>query len=204
VCAITQNAIFAYAKFSKPEMDSYIRKNLNPFLKLFLEFWSIKMKLTEAKSEQSSYKTQDATSLLKADHKLVEALFVEYKGTNSTAKKKLIVAQLCKELTIHAQIEEEIFYPAVQQALKDHELVPEAIVEHQTLKDLIAEVEGVEPDGDMYDAKIQVLSEYVKHHVKEEESEMFPEAKGTKLNLGELGVLMTERKEELSSQYAQK
>ena len=162
------------------------------------------MKLTEAKPEQSPYKTQDATSLLKADHKLVEALFAEYKGTNSTAKKKLIVAQLCKELTIHAQIEEEIFYPAVQQALKDHELVPEAIVEHQTLKDLIAEVEGVEPDGDMYDAKIQVLSEYVKHHVKEEESEMFPEAKGTKLNLGELGILMTERKEELSSHYAQK
>lgn len=146
-------------------------------------------------------KTQDATALLKADHKLVARLFADYEATNSKTKKKQFVEQICKELSIHAQVEEEIFYPAVQKALKDHELVPEATIEHATLKDLIAQVKGIEPDGDMFDAKIKVLSEYVKHHVREEESEMFPEAKSTKLNLIELGAQMTQRKSELACEY---
>lgn len=152
--------------------------------------------------EKVSNTHKDATSLLKADHKLVDKLFLEYESTNSNSKKKLIVEEICRELTIHAQVEEEIFYPAVQKALKDHELVPEATVEHSTLKDLIAQVKDVEPDGDMYDAKIKVLSEYVKHHVKEEESEMFPEAKSTKLDMNELGALMAERKQQLSANYS--
>ena len=147
-------------------------------------------------------KKQEATALLKADHKLVDGLFKEYEATNSDKKKKQLVDQICKELTIHAQIEEEVFYPAVQKALKDHELVPEAIVEHGSLKELIAAVKGVEPDGDMYDAKVKVMSEYVKHHVKEEEKEMFPEAKGTNLDMVELGARMLERKQQLSQEYA--
>ena len=116
------------------------------------------------KTTTNSFK--DATALLKADHKLVASLFADYESTNSNNKKKQLVEKICKELSIHAQVEEEIFYPAVQKALKDHELVPEAIVEHNTLKDLIAAVKGTEPNGDMYDAKIKVMSEYVKHHVK--------------------------------------
>ena len=147
-------------------------------------------------------KTQDATALLKADHKLVATLFADYETTNSKSKKKQLVAQICKELSIHAQVEEEIFYPAVQKALKDHELVPEATVEHATLKDLIAQIKDVEPDGDMFDAKVKVLSEYVTHHVKEEEGEMFPEAKNTKLDLVGLGAQMAERKMQLASKYA--
>ena len=98
---------------------------------------------------------------------------------------------------MHAQVEEEIFYPAVKQALKDKELVPEAIVEQDTMKDLIAQVEGKEPDSEMFDAKIKVLSEYVKHHVKEEHTEMFPKAKATKLDMLELGTLMAARKKAL-------
>ena len=98
---------------------------------------------------------------------------------------------------MHAQVEEEIFYPAVQRALKDHELVPEASVEHATLKDLIAQVKGVEPDGDMFDAKIKVMGEYVKHHVKEEQNEMFPKARNTKLDMVALGAQMAARKSEL-------
>jgi len=133
---------------------------------------------------------------------LVDGLFKEYEATNSDKKKKQLVDQICKELTIHAQIEEEVFYPAVQKALKDHELVPEAIVEHGSLKELIAAVKGVDPDGDMYDAKVKVMSEYVKHHVKEEEKEMFPEAKGTNLDMVELGARMLERKQQLSQEYA--
>lgn len=152
-------------------------------------------------TKANSSKSEEATALLKADHKLVDALFKEFEATNSDKKKKQIVEQICKELTIHAQIEEEVFYPAVQKALKDHELVPEAIVEHATLKDLIAAVKGVEPDGDMYDAKVKVMSEYVKHHVKEEEKEMFPEAKDTNLDMVELGEKMLQRKQELSRDY---
>ncbi|RYE37752.1 MAG: hemerythrin domain-containing protein, partial [Sphingobacteriales bacterium] len=99
--------------------------------------------------------------------------------------------------SVHAQVEEEIFYPAVKKALKDKELIPEATVEHATLKDLIAQVEGIEPDGEMYDAKIKVLSEYVKHHVKEEQNEIFPKAKASDLDMGELGAQIVARKAEI-------
>ncbi|RZL04259.1 MAG: hemerythrin domain-containing protein [Rubrivivax sp.] len=145
-------------------------------------------------------KPKDAIALLKADHKLVNELFEQYEKTRSAAKKKQLVSQICAELTVHAQVEEEIFYPAVKQALKDKELIPEATVEHATLKDLIAQVEGVEPDGEMFDAKIKVMSEYVKHHVKEEQNEIFPKAKATKLDMVELGSQLSDRKAELLAQ----
>jgi len=112
-------------------------------------------------------------------------------------KKAALVAQICTELTVHAQLEEEIFYPAVKAALHDDELVPEATVEHATLKDLIAQVTDIEPDGEDYDAKVKVMSEYVKHHVKEEQNEMFPKAQKTGLDMVALKDEMTERKEEL-------
>lgn len=154
---------------------------------------------TAAKSAEntSPQKSKEAITLLRADHKLVNDLFDEYEKTRSATKKKSLVKQICTELTIHAQIEEEIFYPAAKKALRDKELIPEATVEHATLKDLIAQVEGVEPDGEMYDAKIKVLSEYVKHHVKEEQNEIFPKVKASNLDLVELGAQLTERKEEL-------
>jgi hemerythrin superfamily protein len=140
---------------------------------------------------------KEATALLRADHKLVSDLFEQYEKSRSVSKKKELVAQICKELTVHAQVEEEIFYPAVKAALKDHELIPEANVEHATLKDLIAQVEGIEPDGEMFDAKIKVMSEYVKHHVKEEQNEIFPKARATSLDMTELGDQITARKQEL-------
>lgn len=155
---------------------------------------SLKKNLSKPKI---SPKAQEATALLRADHVKVSGLFAEYKKARSTSKKKLIVSQICTELSVHAQVEEEIFYPAVKLALKDHELVPEATVEHATLKDLIGQVEGIEPDGEMFDAKIHVLSEYVKHHVKEEHTEMFPQAKATKLDMVELGKKLLDRKTEL-------
>ena len=139
----------------------------------------------------------DAIALLKADHKAVSGLFADYEKTRSDAKKKALVAEICTELSVHAQIEEEIFYPAVKAALKDKLLVPEATVEHASVKDLIAQIEGVEPDGEAYDAKVKVLSEYVKHHVKEEQDEMFPKTKATSLDLVELGTRMAARKADL-------
>lgn len=149
------------------------------------------------KSSPKREKAQDATAMLRADHKRVSGLFSQYEKTQSTSKKKQLVDEICTELSMHAQVEEEIFYPAVKEALGDHELVPEATVEHASLKALISEVEGVEPDGEMYDAKIKVLGEYVKHHVKEEQGEMFPKAKATDLDMKELGAKMAARKEAL-------
>lgn len=140
---------------------------------------------------------KDAIAMLKADHVAVGHLFAEYDKTRSTAKKKALVADICNELSVHAQIEEEIFYPEVKAALKDHQLIPEATVEHASLKDLIAQIEAVEPDGEMFDAKVKVLSEYVKHHVKEEQGEMFPKVKASSLDLLELGARMAARKAEL-------
>ncbi len=157
------------------------------------------MVATAKKIEQTTTsRAKDATALLRADHKEVNDLFDEYETLRSATKKKEIVSKICTALTVHAQIEEEIFYPAVKQALKDKELIPEASVEHATLKSLIAQIEGVEPDGEMFDAKVKVLGEYVKHHVKEEQNEIFPKAKeASKLDLVELGAQLMERKEEL-------
>ncbi len=143
---------------------------------------------------------KDAIGLLKFDHEAVSHLFAEYEKTRSVANKKALVAEICLSLSVHAQVEEEIFYPAVRAALKDKLLVPEAIVEQAGMKVLIAQLEGVEPDGEMYDAKVKVLSEYVKHHVKEEHDEMFPKAKASSLDMVELGARMAARKDELMAQ----
>jgi hemerythrin superfamily protein len=146
--------------------------------------------------------SKDAIALLKADHQAVNALFAEYEKTRSVSNKKALVAEICTTLSVHAQIEEEIFYPAVKAALKDKMLVPEATVEHAGVKQLIAQLEGVEPDGEMYDAKVKVLSEYVKHHVKEEQTEMFAKAKESSLDFMALGVRMSARKTQLMSRAA--
>jgi hemerythrin superfamily protein len=148
-------------------------------------------------SNKTGSKPKDAIAILRADHSLVSGLFAEYEKTRSVSKKKTLVSKICTELSVHAQVEEEIFYPAVKAALRDKELVPEATVEHATLKDLISQVEGIEPDGEMFDAKIKVMAEYVKHHVKEEQNEMFPKAKSTKLDMVDLGERILARKEEL-------
>ena len=144
----------------------------------------------------------DAIALLKADHEAVSQLFDEFEKSRSVSNKKALVAEICTALSVHAQIEEEIFYPAVKTALKDKLLVPEATVEHAGVKDLIAQLQGVEPDGEMYDAKVKVLSEYVKHHVKEEQSEMFPKAKAASLDMAELGARMAARKAALLAKSA--
>jgi len=145
---------------------------------------------------------KDAIALLKADHEAVSKMFADYEKTRSVPRKKALVAEICTALSVHAQIEEEIFYPAVKTALKDKLLVPEATVEHAGVKDLVAQLEGVEPDGEMYDAKVKVLSEYVKHHVKEEHNEMFPKVKSSPLDMVELGARMAARKVELLAQAA--
>jgi hemerythrin superfamily protein len=143
----------------------------------------------------------DAVELLESDHRAVEKLFEEFKNASQDRKAQL-VAQICQELKVHMQIEEEIFYPAVKAALKDHELVPEGKVEHDSVKVLMAKVEGAAPGGEEYEAQVHVMGELIEHHVKEEEEEMFPAARKTKLDLEELGSRMLARKEELSAAHA--
>ena len=140
----------------------------------------------------------DATTLLRRDHETVSALFEQYEKARSNTKKFDLVQEICNELTIHAEIEEEIFYPAVRKAIHDDPMLNEALVEHASLKALIAQVKGKAVDSEpMFDAKITVLSEYVKHHVKEEQDEMFPKAKKSGLDLKALGAELAARKEEL-------
>jgi hemerythrin superfamily protein len=140
---------------------------------------------------------KDAVAMLRADHKKVSELFEQFEKSRSASRKKALVAEICMELTIHARLEEEIFYPAVKAALRDRELVPEATVEHASVKDLISQVQDAEPVGEEYDAKVKVMSEYVKHHVKEEQNEMFPKVKKTRLDMEALAAQMAARKAEL-------
>lgn len=142
--------------------------------------------------------TPDAIALLRADHKLVTELFEKFdKMKGDGPQKKALVERICNELTVHTQIEEEIFYPAARGAVRDEDMLDEAQVEHNGAKELISQLRDQQPGEDMYDAKVTVLSEYIKHHVKEEQNEMFPKVKKTKLDLKELGQQLMQRKQEL-------
>lgn len=140
---------------------------------------------------------RDAIALLRADHEKVSELFEQFEKSRSGEKKVALAMQVCQELTVHAAIEEEIFYPAAKEALKDTEMVPEAIVEHDGVKKLIAEIEEGDSEGEMFEARVKVLSELIKHHVKEEQDELFPAVKKTKLDIKALGEQMAARKTEL-------
>jgi hemerythrin superfamily protein len=146
---------------------------------------------------------QDAIAMLTADHKKVKGLFSQFdklKEDGSDEDKAGLVSTICNELKIHTAIEEEIFYPAVRKAIDDADLMDEALVEHAGAKDLIAQLEGMDTDDDLYDAKVTVLGEQINHHVKEEEGEMFPKAKKAKIDTVALGAKMLKRKTELMGQ----
>ena len=146
----------------------------------------------------------DALKLLEKDHDEVDALFKQYeseKDEMKAAQKQKLAAQICMMLTVHATIEEEIFYPAVRNLDEElRDLVAEAAVEHQSLKDIIGRLEAAPPSDPLYDAGVKVLSEYVKHHVKEEENELFPKVRSSDLDLDTLGAQLLERKEDLEAQ----
>jgi hemerythrin superfamily protein len=155
---------------------------------------------TKPRASKSAAKQQDAIKLLMADHDEVEALFKQFqKAKGGDSQKADIVEQICKALTVHAEIEEEIFYPAARDALaeKGEDMLDEAEVEHASIKNLVEQLQDADPDEEMYDAKVKVLCEYVNHHVKEEEGEIFPKVKKTKMDLNELGDELMERKTEL-------
>jgi hemerythrin superfamily protein len=149
-------------------------------------------------------KNHDAVSLLKADHRTVEELFSRFEKTRSDAQKRKLAEQICMELTLHTMIEEELFYPECQGEV-DEDIVNEAYVEHDGAKMLIAEILAGSPDDRFYDAKVTVLSEEIKHHVKEEEKRdgMFAQAKKAGLDLDEIGERLMARKKELKEEFAQ-
>lgn len=142
---------------------------------------------------------QDAVALLKADHREVEGWFGQFEKSRSDEKKADLAQKICKALTVHMKIEEDLFYPAFLEATSDKELHHEAEVEHDGAKKLIAEIEASGPEDDYYDAKVKVLSEMIKHHVKEEEQRegMFAEARDSEMDLKTLGEQMQARKKEL-------
>lgn len=146
----------------------------------------------------------DAIALLTEDHKKVKDLFEKFDKLSDRSKvnKKKIADQICLELTVHAQVEEEIFYPAVREPIKDDDLMDEAVVEHASAKDLIAQISEMDPGDDLYDAKVKVLSEQIEHHVEEEEGEMFPKVRKAKVDLAALAEQMAARKEELMARAA--
>jgi hemerythrin superfamily protein len=149
----------------------------------------------------------DACSLLDTDHRNVKKLFKVYeelansKASSASQKKRDLANEICTELTVHAQIEEEIFYPALRGALKETGLLDEAEVEHASAKDLIAQIQEATDVDDMFDAKVTVLGEYIDHHVKEERNEIFVKARAARgLDLMAMRDELATRKEELMAE----
>ena len=145
--------------------------------------------------------TTDAIEQLQEDHRQVEALFREFEelaDSDDADAKESVATQICEKLTVHAQVEEEIFYPAARQALGgDTEIIDEAEEEHADAKQLIAEIEEMSPDDDDFDAKVKSLNEAITHHVEEEEGEMFPKLRQSGMETQGLGEQMAERKQEI-------
>ena len=154
---------------------------------------------TTARKRTSGGK-DDALKLLKSDHKEVSDLVKKYQGGRLSKDRKVAIAkQICMALSVHAQIEEEIFYPAAREAMRGgDDLLDEAEVEHGSIKELVAAIQDASPDDDdLFEARVTVLGEYVKHHVKEEEGELFPKIRKSDMDLAEIGRQLMERKEEL-------
>ncbi len=155
---------------------------------------------TSRKAAWAAAKPADAIKLLKDDHRQVQDWFKEFEKLEDDAEKEELARKICEALTVHAQIEEEIFYPALRDAIEDEDLLDEAEVEHASAKELIAEIEDMSAEDRLFDAHVKVLGEYVNHHIEEEESEIFPEAREADVDLKALGAQLADRKSELMGQ----
>lgn len=162
---------------------------------------------SHATQRKAADEPADAIALLTADHREVKRLFQQYQqlvdDEAEDGEKHLTAMQICLSLSVHAQVEEEIFYPEIQEAIKEPDLVDEAVVEHASAKDLIAQLEESDPSDDLFDARVKVLGEYIDHHVKEEENEIFPQVRRARVDVEDLGRRMAERKEELTAGEAE-
>ena len=140
----------------------------------------------------------DAIQLLKKDHAEVSALFTRFQDASDPDEKSEIAGELCRKLTVHALCEEELLYPAAHASIDD-DLVYQAEIEHQSARDLIARIEDADPQAEDFDAMLHVLAEYVRHHVKEEEGEIFPQLKRADVDLVALGQEIAARRVELEA-----
>jgi hemerythrin superfamily protein len=148
-------------------------------------------------------KAKDAVALLKEDHRTVADLFAQFEQASGDGRKQKLATQICLELSVHAKIEEEIFYPACEGKVEE-DLLKEAYVEHDGAKLLIGEILAGEPSDDFYDAKVTVLQEQIEHHVEEEEKRLeglFAQAKKAELDMEALGEQLAARKQELIAEY---
>jgi hemerythrin-like domain-containing protein len=148
---------------------------------------------------------QDAVTLLMEEHKKVRSMFEQFKTLKEegdSEKIKALVDECCTALKIHTSIEEEIFYPAMREALNDQDMMDEAVVEHASAKQFIAQLSRMHPDDDLYDAMFTVLGEYINHHIEEEEKEMFKKAKKSKADLHMLADAMIQRREQLQEELS--
>jgi hypothetical protein len=143
---------------------------------------------------------EDAIGLLRADHDAMEDMFYSFdqiKHGRDYAEKKRLVRDLCRIFRIHSTLEEEIFYPAVRAEVADDDLMNEALVEHEGAEQLVAGLETMDAADEMLNATMHVLCAYIKHHVREEEQDMFPKARDTELDMDALGVRMNKRRKQL-------
>ena len=154
----------------------------------------------------SSKSDTHLVTLLKKDHETVDKLFKELEQETAPLKKAALATRICQELTVHATVEEEVFYPVAMTALANDrcKLIREAAVEHATLKGLIAALAGASPRDPMFDAQLTVLKEYVKHHVREEEHEIFPAVEKTDVDLEALGLDLQARKQLLEKRISER
>lgn len=148
-------------------------------------------------------KRKDAVALLKSDHRAVKDLFAQFEKASGEDRKQKLAEQICLELSVHAQIEEEIFYPACEGKVEE-DILKEAYVEHDGAKILIAEIMAGEPSDEFYDSKVTVLQEQIEHHVEEEEKRLeglFSQARTAGLDMDALGEQLADRKEQLLTEY---
>jgi hypothetical protein len=160
--------------------------------------------VTPAKTDEEI----DAIDLLKKDHDDVDALFKDYdmlaEGDGDADDRRALSTRICGMLAVHAMIEEEIFYPAARNAKVDAALLDEAQIEHGSAKELIAQIGAARSSEPLYDARVKVLGEYIRHHVKEEQGDLFPACRKSDMDMAELGARLQKRKDELLRKLAGK
>jgi DUF438 domain-containing protein len=160
--------------------------------------------MAHAKSKSNGVDGQDAITRLKEDHDRLRELFQDFdkltQGNDKDPSRVDLVKRICQEFMLHAQLEEEIFYPAVRKAIDDDDMMNEAEVEHASAQELIIQLEAMKPDDGFYNAKVVVLGEMIEHHAKEEEDEMFIKAKKSKLDIAALGEELARRKQKLAAE----
>jgi len=151
-----------------------------------------------ASPRRSARKQPNALRMLKDDHDKVKGLFERFHGSRSHEEKRELAQTICRMLKVHTQLEEEIFYPAVRNAIEDEDTMNESLVEHAAAKELVEQIEKMSPNDGLFDAKVVVLGEYVNHHIREEQNQMFPQIRKSDLDLDDLAEQLRTRKQQLT------